>query len=228
MTNLSEEYTPTGLRKERIQGLHDGIYAVALTLLVLDVHVPHGASTYGEFARLLNAQLPQIVSAAMAFCVVGLMWLNNYYRSSLIVRVDLTHAMLTLAAAGTIVFIPFSTRALAEYWEYPWGIALFSWNLCLAILLYMLAAYHYARFLVPNQVDRTFLRWNIIYSWVFAAITGIVVPAVAFVNTTAALVCIPMVMVSSIVSLFRMQPQFITAHRIAALHDEDDLRSSRT
>ena len=115
-TILSEDYIPTGLRKERIEGLHDGIYAVALTLLILNVHVPLGASTFEQFVLQLNAQLPQIASAAMAFSVVGLMWLNNYYRSSLIVRVDLTHLVLTLAAAGTIVFIPFSTRALAEYW----------------------------------------------------------------------------------------------------------------
>jgi uncharacterized membrane protein len=176
----------------------------------------------------LHEQLPEIVSATMAFSVVGLMWLNNYYRSSLIARVDLMHLVLTLGAAGTIVFIPFSTRALAEYWMYPWGIVLFSWNVCLAILFYVAATHHYVRFLVPKQVDRRFLRQNIFYSWVFAAISGVFVPALAIVNTTAALVCIPLVMVASVVSMFRMQPQFITAYRGVALHGEDDLRVSET
>ena len=134
---------------------------MALTLLILDVHVPHGASTFGQFLRLLN--VPQVVSAAIAFSVAGLIWLNNHYGSSLFVRVDLTHLVLMLAAAGAIVFVPFSTRALADYWVHPWGIALFCWNICLAIVFYMIAAHHYVRFLVPKQVDQGFLRQRLIF-----------------------------------------------------------------
>lgn len=223
-TILTEEYIPTGLRKERIEGLHDGIYAVALTLLVLDVHVPHAASTFGQFVRLLNGEFPEIASAAMAFSIVGLMWLNNFYGSSLFVRVDLTHLVLMLAAAGAIVFVPFSTRALAEYWVHPWGIALFSWNLCLAVVFYAIAAHHYVRFLVPKQVDRKFLHQRLVFMWVFAILTGIFVPLLALVNPTAALVSIPIVMLGNIVSTLRMQPSFIGANRVVALHAEDDLR----
>lgn len=223
-STLSDEYIPTGLRKERIEALHDGIYAVALTILILDVHVPHGASTFGQFVRLLNGQLPQLASAAIAFSVVGLMWLNNYCRSSLLVRVDIPHLVLTLAAAGTIVFIPFSTRALAEYWMHSWGIVLFSWNICLAILFYMAATQHYFRYLVPKHVDQRFLRENLVMIWAFAAISGIVVPVLAIFSTTVALVSIPIIMTVNLISMFRMQPQFIAAYRVAALHAEDDLR----
>ena len=151
--------------------------------MILDVHVPHGASTFDQFALVL-----------------------------------------TLAAAGTIVFIPFSTRALAEYWIHPWGIALFSWNVCLAISFYMLAAHHYVRFLVPKQVDQEFLRQRIVFMLAFAAITGIFVPALAIFNTMAAVVSIPIIMIGNIISTLRMQPQFITAYRVVALHAEDDLR----
>ena len=219
-------FVATGLRKERVEALHDGIYAVALTLLVLDLHVPHGAASFAEFLRQLQGESSQFGASAIAFAVVGLMWLNNYYRSSLIVRVDFIHLSLTILAAGAIVLIPFSKRALAEYWVYPWGVALFSWNVFLAVILYVAAAHHYIRFLIPKQIDRTFLRQNVIVMWTFAAISGVIVPGLAFVNTLAAVISIPIIAGLNIVAMMRMQPKFIAAHRLAILHAEDDLRLS--
>src|SRR5271165_6155020 len=113
-----------GLKKDRVEGLHDAIYAVSMTLLVLDLHVPQGVTSFSDFLRQLNTQLPEFYAGAIAFSVVGLVWLNNYYRNSMVMRVDLTHITLDIAAAGMIVLVPFSTRALAEYWVHPWGITI--------------------------------------------------------------------------------------------------------
>lgn len=220
-----EVFIATGLLKERIEALHDGIYAVAMTLLVLDVHVPHGATTFDQFVQQLHSEFAQFAAAAIAFSVVGLMWLNNYYRSSMIVRVDFVHLGLTLAAAGMIVLVPFSTRALAEYWVHPWGIALFSWNVFLAIILYVAAAHHYVRYLIPKQVDQGFLRQNLRLMWAFAVIAAVVVPTLAFASTLAAVVLIPIMGIVNIIAMIRMQPRFVAAHRVALLHAEDDLRS---
>jgi uncharacterized membrane protein len=215
-----EVFIATGLRKERIEALHDGIYAVAMTLLVLDVRVPHGATTFAQFVQQLHSESAQFGAAAIAFSVVGLMWLNNYYRSSMIVRVDFIHLALTLAASGMIVLVPFSTRALAEYWVYPWGVALFSWNIFLAIVLYVSAAHHYVRFLIPKQVDQGFLRQNLGFMWAFALVAGVVVPALAFVSSLAAVILIPVMGVVNIIAMIRMQPRFVAAHRVALLHAE--------
>ena len=224
--NAPELFVATGLRKERVEALHDGMYAVAMTLLVLDLRVPLGATTFARFVQQLHAESSQFGAEAIAFSVVGLMWLNNYYRSSMIVRVDFFHLALTLAAAGAIVFVPFSTRALAEYWVYPWGIAFFSWNIFCAILCYVCAAHHYVRYLIPKQVDRRFLQQNVSFMWAFAAASGIVVPGLAFVNTVAAVVAIPVLAAFNVVAMVRMQPKFIAAHRQALLHSEDDIRLS--
>lgn len=223
-SSTGEDFIATGLHKDRIEALHDGIYAVAMTLLVLDLRVPVGAVSFGEFLHSLHVELSQFGAWAIAFAVVGLMWLNNYYRSSLIVRVDFVHLSLTIMAAGAIILVPFSTRALAEYWIYPWGVAMFSWNIFLAVILYIAAAHHYVRFLVPKQVDQKFLRQNVFFMWAFAAVSGVIVPALAFVNTLAAVITIPIIAALNIVAMMRMQPKFIAAHRIAVLHAEDDLR----
>src|SRR5271165_1954797 len=60
-----------GLKKDRVEGLHDAIYAVSMTLLVLDLHVPQGVTSFSDFLRQLNTQLPEFYAGAIAFSVVG-------------------------------------------------------------------------------------------------------------------------------------------------------------
>jgi uncharacterized membrane protein len=210
-----------GLKKDRVEALHDAIYAVAMTLLVLNLHVPEGVTSFGDFVRQLHAQLPQFLAGAIAFSVVGLIWLNNYYRNAMVMRVDLTHITLDIAAAGMIVLVPFSTRALEEYWVHPWGIAIFSWNVCAAILLYIAETVHDIRHLIPEQVDQKFLRLNLTLLWLYAFLTGVFVPALALLSPLAAVIMIPVVTLVNLYSRARLQPGFVQAHMVALAHEED-------
>jgi len=77
---------------------------------------------------------------------------------------------------------------------------------------------------VPKAIDQGFVRKNLAFVWVFAATSAVFIPALAFANTTAALASIPIIMAGNVISMYRMQPQFVAAYRIAALHAEDDLK----
>ncbi len=190
-----------------------------MTLLVLNIHVPEGATSFGDLLRLLHAQLPEFV-AAIAFSVVGLIWLNNYYRNAMVMRVDLTHITLSIASAGMIVLVPFSTRAMAEYWVHPWGITIFSWNICAALLIYIAEAAHDIRYLIPKQVDQQFLRLNLALLWLYAFLTGVFVPALSLASPLAAMLMIPVVTVINLYSRARLQPRFLKAHEVALAHEE--------
>jgi len=215
-----------GLKKGRVEALHDAIFAVAMTLLVLNLDVPQGATSFGDFLRLLHAQLPSFCAGAIAFAIVGLVWLNNYYRNAMVMRVDVTHITLDIAAAGTIVLIPFSTRVLAEYWMHPWGVTIFSWNICAALLLYIAEGAHDVKHLIPKQVDQKFLYLNLRLLWLYAFMTGVLVPAVALVSPLAAILMIPVVSILNFYSRARLQPRFIEAHRVALAYEEDTLAAS--
>ena len=69
MDNEPRESLVTGLKKDRMEALHDGIYAVAKTLLVFDLHVPHGITSFADFLRQLNVELPQFGAGTIAFSV---------------------------------------------------------------------------------------------------------------------------------------------------------------
>jgi uncharacterized membrane protein len=210
-----------GLKKDRVEAMHDAIYAVAMTLLVLNLHVPQGATSFGDFFRLLHAQLPEFYAGGIAFALLGMMWLNNYYRNAMVMRVDFTHTALDIAAAGMVVLVPFSTRALAEYWVYPWGITIFSWNLCVAILLYATAALHDARYLIPKQVDQKFLRLNLAYMWAFAFVSGLLVPAISLFSPLASVITIAALSAVNLYTRVRWQPRFVKAHLVALAHEND-------
>jgi len=224
MDSEPRESLITGLRKDRMEALHDGIYAVAMTLLVLDLHVPHDVTSFADFLRQLNVELPQFGAGTIAFLIVGMMWLIHYYRNSMVVRADFMHLALNIAAAGVIVLVPFSTSILAEYWVHPWGIAFFSWNICLAIVLYAIGARHYVRFLIPKQVDQKFLRWNLAFMSFFALMSGIIVPALSLISPVAAVLVIPIFALFNLLTMNRMQSRFIEGHLIAKAHAEDDVR----
>lgn len=224
MTEIDGPRIATGLKKDRQDALHDAIYAVAMTLLVLNLHVPQGAVSFVDFMRQLHGQLPEFYAGAIAFSVAGVMWLNNYYRSSLVVRADFTHIVLTIAAAGIVVLFPFTAQALAEYWVNPWGNTVFSWNIALAAFLYSVAATHSVRYLIPKQVDQRFLRVNLAYQWFYTFGAAIIVPALALLSPLVAVLIIQLFLVVNLIRLARIQPRFIEAHRIAQAHAEDDLR----
>jgi len=224
MTNADALPVASGLKKDRADALHDAIYAVAMTLLFLNLTVPHGVTSFADFLAQLRSELPEFYAGGLAFVVAGLMWLNNYYRSSLVVRVDLTHIALTIAAAGLVGLFPFTTRALAEYWVTPWGITIWAWNYTVAVALYGLCAVHDVRHLIPKQVDRRFLRFTLAFLWIFAFTPGIIVPALALVSPLAAVLLIPGFCVFNFVYIARLEPRFIEAHRVALAHADDDLR----
>ncbi|MGH7740449.1 MAG: TMEM175 family protein [Candidatus Eiseniibacteriota bacterium] len=95
----------------RLEAFSDGVFAIAITLLVLELHVPQGDGSLG--ARLLE-QWPSFAAFATSFATIGIMWLNHHRLFMLIRRVD--HWLLVLN--GFLLFgisvLPFPTELVAR------------------------------------------------------------------------------------------------------------------
>ena len=96
----------------RLEAFSDGVFAIAITLLVLELRVPPEASSLG--AGLL-AEWPSFGAFATSFATIGIMWLNHHRLFTLIRRVD--HGLLVLN--GLLLFgvslLPFPTHLVARY-----------------------------------------------------------------------------------------------------------------
>lgn len=95
----------------RLEAFSDGVFAIAITLLVLEIKVPYsGAALGGELLRLW----PSYFAYAVSFIVIGAIWLNHHVIFDHIVRADHQLLLLNTLHLMFIAFLPFPTAVLAN------------------------------------------------------------------------------------------------------------------
>jgi uncharacterized membrane protein len=98
----------------RLIALSDGIFAIAMTLLVLDIHVTPGLDGAG-FRHMLHELLPHIGAYALSFAILAGFWRDHRRILQLAQRVEGLSLRLALAGLGAIALLPFPTTLLSEY-----------------------------------------------------------------------------------------------------------------
>ena len=98
----------------RIEAFSDGVFAIAITLLILEIKVPPPGS--GELALALARQWPSYLSFLMSFAFIGIMWINHHRLFTHIARSDDVLLILNLLLLLGVVVVPFPTAVLATHW----------------------------------------------------------------------------------------------------------------
>lgn len=101
----------------RIEAFSDGVFAVAITLLIFDVHVPTG--TTGPLAGALGRQWPSYVSFLISFSFIGIMWVNHHRLFNHIQKSDNLLLFLNLLLLLGVTVVPFPTALLANRYFSP-------------------------------------------------------------------------------------------------------------
>jgi uncharacterized membrane protein len=99
--------------KSRTEAFSDGVFAVAITLLVLEIKVPEVDSA--DLPHALAEQWPSYASYLVSFFVIGVIWMNHHAVFAHLARVDGVLMGLNLFLLLWIVLIPWSTDLLATY-----------------------------------------------------------------------------------------------------------------
>jgi uncharacterized membrane protein len=97
----------------RLEMFADGVMAIAITLLILEVAVPHveGGSLAGALAR----QWPSYVAFVVSFLTIGIIWVNHHHMFKLIARTNHSFLILNVLFLMTICILPWPTALLADY-----------------------------------------------------------------------------------------------------------------
>ena len=103
----------------RVEAFSDGVFAIAITLLILDLKVPRGLPPGADLARTLAAQWPSWVAFLCSFLTIGIMWLNHHRLFSLIRRSDDRLLILNGLLLLGVTIVPFPTSVLAEHLSGP-------------------------------------------------------------------------------------------------------------
>jgi uncharacterized membrane protein len=129
----------------RIAALSDGIFAVAMTLLVLDIHMPESAEIHSEAALWtgLAALAPRFVSWLMSMMTLGIFWLGQQTQLNQLTRADRNLSWLHFAFLACVSILPFSTRFLADFFEFRVAFFFYWLNILLCGLV-LIACWRYA------------------------------------------------------------------------------------
>ena len=101
------------MTRARLEAFADGIFAIAATLLILDVAVP--AALNESLGRELLSLWPQYFAYVVSFLTIGIMWVNHHRIMRQLERVDEPFVFLNIGLLLCIAFVPFPTRVLAEF-----------------------------------------------------------------------------------------------------------------
>ena len=133
------------LGRNRIEALTDGVFAVAMTLLVLDIKVPEleQSLSSGELPFRLLALWPKFLTYAISFVILGVYWVGHHMQLSFIRSADRPLLWINILFLLWVALVPFSTALLSEYTKHRLAIAVYGANL-IAIGLTLALHWRYA------------------------------------------------------------------------------------
>jgi uncharacterized membrane protein len=139
--------TIAGQSVERLAALSDGLFAVAMTLLVLDLKVPAAQAITTDRALLVALEdlAPRLVIYLMSFLTLGIFWVGQQTQLSHFARSDRHLTWIHLAFLFTISLTPFSTALMAEFITLKTALLLY-WLNILAFGALLLASWRYAKY----------------------------------------------------------------------------------
>jgi uncharacterized membrane protein len=172
----------------RALAFSDGLFAIAMTLLVVAITVPNldDGDSVNDLADALNDLTPDFVSFFISFAVIGRYWLAHHQFVSNLKEMDQGILTLNLTYLTFIAFLPFPTALLGTYFENPLSIAIYAVNVAIVsgmeVVLYRHA---YRAKLLRRQPPPAVYRFVVGMSFSPVVFFMVSIP-LAFISTTLA------------------------------------------
>jgi uncharacterized membrane protein len=194
-----------GQSVERLSALSDGIFAVAMTLLVLDLRVPAAGAVHSErdLWRVLAALGPRLLIFLMSVMTLGIFWVGQQTQLNHFARADRNLAWIHISFLCAVALTPFSTSLLAEFIHYRTALLAYWFNIfLLGLTLHWSWNYatraHLLSDDVPAEIHPAVVRRIVIAQSLYASGA-----ALCFLNTYYSIAAIVLVQVN-----YAIAPQF--------------------
>jgi uncharacterized membrane protein len=175
------------MSRSRFEAASDGVFAIAITLLVLGLAVPAHLVTERALTAGLLSLWPNFLAYALSFAVVGIMWNNHHMLFRSVERLDRTTWLINLTLLGITAFIPFATAVLGEYYNLRPAAVLYGFTLAAAsityntLLHYLIKRHAFRAWVTETNLKETVFHYRVGLT-VYLCATGIAfaLPAVSF------------------------------------------------
>jgi uncharacterized membrane protein len=173
----------------RLEAFSDGVFAIAITLLILElIQVIHKEADDGLFKHLLK-NLNSFLAFAIGFLTILICWINHHLVFTYIKKVDSNLMWVNGFVLLVVTFTPFPTSILAEYFdkESHVALAIFGFNyFMMSLAACSLTVYVYNKHLIEENIRELFycykllFRYSIIYTFLAFFVCFVSVPVAIF------------------------------------------------
>lgn len=194
MSQLKDDFNIfAGKNIQRVEALSDGIFAIAMTILVLELSIPILGTihTEGDLWLLVLSIAPKLLVYFMSFITLGLFWIGQTAQYTYIERSDRHLNWLTILSLMFVTLLPFSAALLGEYITFKLAIGIYWLNILLiGLILFIHWQYAYKNGFI-NQTTETkkvyrALRDRIIIAQILYAVAALL----CFISTYLSIVII--------------------------------------
>lgn len=148
------------MHKGRLEAFTDGVMAIIITVMVLELHVPHGDALADLFELW-----PVLLSYVLSFIYVGIYWNNHHHMFQVSATVSGAVLWANLHLLFWLSLLPFATGWIGENALAPWPVALFGFDLLMAAIAYFilqhaLIVHQGAKSVLARAVGRDTKGWT--------------------------------------------------------------------
>jgi uncharacterized membrane protein len=179
------------ISKSRIETLTDGVFAIVMTILVLEITVPQisHSETAIELPKQLLELWPVIQSYGTSFIILGFFWIAHDYQFHYVKRANRTFLWITIFYLMFIAFVPFSTSLIGEYGDQQISVIIYAVNISI-IGFWEYIRWKYAtkdHQLVDSDLNPTFIT-KMSRRFLLGPTIYLIAVAISFVSTQLSLV----------------------------------------
>jgi uncharacterized membrane protein len=188
---LSSRELGDEISKSRIETLTDGVFAIVMTLLVLEIAVPQlsNSEVAAELTKELLELWPVLLSYATSFIILGFFWIAHDDQFHYIKRANRILLWITIFYLMFVAFVPFSTSLIGEYGDQQISVIIYGINISI-VGFWEYVLWRYAtkdHHLVDSDLDPTFIT-RVSKRFLLGPTIYLIAVAISFVSTQVSLV----------------------------------------
>ncbi len=200
--SLLKKFQHWKLNKIRMETFSDGVFAIIITLLILEIKIPHlkEPESTTELLWALKNMAPKIISWAVSFFFISVFWVQHHNLLRLTEKIDYAFIWLNMIFLFFICFLPFPTALMGDYPHNRIAVLLFGVVATLASFIQTWMYYYIANYyLLPRYNKKSVLK-NVTRSFILAPLLILIATAASYINLLLCLV------IYGIVPLFFLLP----------------------
>ena len=184
---MNEEIVPKTRSTDRLEAFSDGVFAIAITLLILDIHIPEFEENE-TLLHTLSHEWASIVALLIGFFTILICWINHHYMFTMIERCNSKLLLFNGFKLLIVTTTPFATALLSKHFQNEWSasaINLYAFNFALMGMA-MSGVWYYAHAMGFTKASKETLRATT-RLYIFSTLFPLAIWIISYVSIIACL-----------------------------------------